>query len=408
MTSELIAGCRFVPSRPTGSQFVCERACGKTRPFPALFGRISSVLQLFTSVKVHFITAEHSTHDYLPWANSQASRSKKYVCITARCVRRDIPRRQLDAGSSCSVTPEPHGEGHNDTETPRRKDGNSQAGGETYGASPGKGADGRVDVDVILQKLAEWRDEAATQREADWTETGQALMVQEKAKGVVRWDSLKPGAATFARPARQGPSLFGTRVTADIFQNAADPIAKLREDGATAAEPQAILVASGVSLSDIEGININSDFYRTLNDTKLFDVPWPSDTVYRSNGKKALYDTMSIPEFVVGYCNIVIASLPVNNDTEVAADHVRYLADVTLDVDGGDWELVRNSHRQVLHLIEQRQLKWEDKNARDIFRGKYLQRAERAAGMGKSLKVQGSSDGGKCNATGSKVWPFSN
>ena len=77
---------------------------------------------------------------------------------------------------------------------------------------------------------------------------------------------------------------------------------------------------------------------------------------------------MSIPEFVVGYCNIVIASLPVNNDTEVAADHVGYLADVMSDVDGDD--------RQVLHQIEQGQLKWEDKNARDMFRGKYLQRAE--------------------------------
>ena len=85
---------------------------------------------------------------------------------------------------------------------------------------------------------------------------------------------------------------------------------------------------------------------------------------------------MSIPEFVVGYCNIVIASLPVNNNTEVAADHVGYLADVMSDVDGGDWELVCNSHHQVLHQIVQGQLKWEDKNARDTSRGKYLQSAE--------------------------------
>ena len=43
---------------------------------------------------------------------------------------------------------------------------------------------------------------------------------------------------------------------------------------------------------------------------------------------------MAIPEFDVGYCNIVIASLLVNNDIEVA--------DVMSDIDGGDWELVRN------------------------------------------------------------------
>ena len=298
----------------------------------------------------------------------------------------------------------------------------NQASSETRGSSLGEQADSGSDADVILRKLAEWRDEAAVQREADRTETRQALMVlaaridtpillsededQERANGSARRDWLKPVGATFARPARRGPSLFGARVTADTLQNAADPIAKLREDGATAAQAQAILGASGISLSDIEGININSGFYRTLNDTKLFDVPWPSDTVYRSNGKKASYDTMSIPDFVVGYFNIVIASLPVNNDTGVAADHVEYLADVMSDIDGGDWELVRNSHRQVLHQIEQGQLKWKDKNARDLFRGNYLQTAERAAGMGKSMKVQGLSDGGVAMPRGQPCGPF--
>ena len=99
-----------------------------------------------------------------------------------------------------------------------------------------------------------------------------------------------------------------------------------------AAQAQAILGASGVSLNDFEGINVNSGFYRTMHDTKLFDVPWPNDSVYRNNGKKAMYDTMSIPEFVVGYCKIVVASHP---DIRVTADHVGYLSDVMLDIEGG-------------------------------------------------------------------------
>ena len=56
--------------------------------------------------------------------------------------------------------------------------------------------------------------------------------------------------------------------------------------------------------------------------------------------------------------------------------------------------------------MEQGQLKWEDKNAGDTFRSKYLQRAERAAGMGKSMKVQGSSDGGVAMPRGQPCGPF--
>ena len=63
----------------------------------------------------------------------------------------------------------------------------------------------------------------------------------------------------------------------DTLQNTADPIAPLREDGATAAQAQLILGTSGVSLPDIEGTNMNSGFYRNANDLKLFEVPWPND-----------------------------------------------------------------------------------------------------------------------------------
>ena len=100
------------------------------------------------------------------------------------------------------MTPEPHAEGHSDAEMPSRGDGTNQAGGETCGSSPGKKADGGADVDVILWKLAEWWDEAATQWEADRTDKRQALMVlaahidapillsedenQEQAKSAVR------------------------------------------------------------------------------------------------------------------------------------------------------------------------------------------------------------------------------
>ena len=100
--------------------------------------------------------------------------------------------------------------------------------------------------------------------------------------------------------------------------------------------------------------------------------------IFRDNGKKTTYDTLSISEFVVGYCGVIVASLPVSDDTHVARDHVDYLSDVMGDIEGGEWDHVRNSHRQVLHQVELGQLVWENTAARDAFRAKTLQRVERA------------------------------
>ena len=162
---------------------------------------------------------------------------------------------------------------------------------------------------------------------------------------------------TFAKPIKQqAASVFNARVSSDVLQNSADPIARLREDGATAAQAQLILNAAGVSLPNMEGTNMGSGFYCNVNDMKLFNVPWPNDFIYHSNGKKATFDTSSIPEFVVGYCHIVVANLPVIKETEVAIDHVGYLSDMMSDIEGGDWDLVRGLHS---HQAEQGQLTWE-------------------------------------------------
>ena len=262
------------------------------------------------------------------------------------------------------------------------------------------------DTYLILAKLAELKDETAAQRQADRAETWKALkamadrldavdLLSEDEQPVRRPPAKKQASSvpnfnqTFAKPVRQhATSLFNAGVSSDTLQNSDDPIARLREDGASAAQAQLILNAAGVSLPEMEGTNMRSGFYRNVNDMKLFDVPWPNDFIYRSNGKKATFDTMSIPEFVVGYCHIVIARLPVMKETEIAIDHVGYLSDMMSDVEGGDWDLVRGSHRQVLHQAEQGQLIWENAAARDAFRAKTLQRSERAASSGKGSKPQ--------------------
>ena len=113
----------------------------------------------------------------------------------------------------------------------------------------------------------------------------------------------------FAKPMRRART-FAMRVTQEIVQSASDPIARLRDDGVMASQARAIIHNAGAASEEHEGINLRSGFYRTLNDTKLYEVPWPNDYVYRNNGKKASYDTMTVSEFVIGYC------LPVMEETE--------------------------------------------------------------------------------------------
>ena len=146
---------------------------------------------------------------------------------------------------------------------------------------------------------------------------------------------------------------FAKRIVTDVTWAATDPIGGLREDGFAAAQARAIIGATGLQIPDIEGTNLCSGYFRTLSDTKLYDVPWPNDYIYRNNGKKASFDTLSCPEFIQGYCNVILANLPVINETVIAIDHIDYLSEMMSDTAGRDWEIVRNSHKQVLHMAEQ-------------------------------------------------------
>ena len=148
---------------------------------------------------------------------------------------------------------------------------------------------------------------------------------------------------------------------------------------------------SGLSLPDIEGTDLSSGYYRTLNDSKLFSVPWPNDHVYRRNGKKASFDTLSVPEFVAGYCSIILSFLPIMKETHAAIDHSDYLIDTMYDTKGGEWDLVRISHSQILHMFEEGKLRCENVSARDAQRNKLVQRAEWAEALRRGYRQQGGS-----------------
>ena len=149
-----------------------------------------------------------------------------------------------------------------------------------------------------------------------------------------------------------------------MVQNALDPIARLKGDRISSAQAQLIMSAVVGQDTEAETSNIESGYYNTLNDIKKYHVPWPNDTIYRSNGKKALYDSLS---FSVG------------TETAQAFDHISYLIDLMSDVDSAGWDIVLSSHRQILHMAETGQMRWENAEARNVARSKQVTRAEKAA-----------------------------
>ena len=75
----------------------------------------------------------------------------------------------------------------------------------------------------------------------------------------------------------------------------------------TAAQAQAVMDTVGLQTDDgFKGLSTRSGYYRTMSDIKKFELPWPSIYVYKNNGKKASYDSLSLPEFLIGYLCIIV------------------------------------------------------------------------------------------------------
>ena len=154
----------------------------------------------------------------------------------------------------------------------------------------------------------------------------------------------------------------------------ADPLSKLKGDKTSQAQAQLLLSSKGARVTSDEDGEIRSGYYHTLA------------------------DTMILQEFIQGYLHIIASSLPINNSTRAAFDHIAYLCDNLTDSMHTDWDLVLNSHRQVLHMIEQGQLVWEHTEARNSQREKQLARADKARSSGRSLPGGGQRAGGNRNS----------
>ena len=97
---------------------------------------------------------------------------------------------------------------------------------------------------------------------------------------------------------------------------------------------------------------------RTTNDLVLRRVPWPHHGVYKGQAPKpAMFDTLSIPEFVSGYLGH--ATKP-NLPSATQAAMLSHLRELMHDASAYPWEGVRNYHGILLGMMEQNELTWAD------------------------------------------------
>ena len=84
-----------------------------------------------------------------------------------------------------------------------------------------------------------------------------------------------------------------------------------------------------------------------------------------------IYD-LTVEQFVQGYIEIVLPMIPQGPATQIARDHICYLQHMMRDTSSAPWHLFRSTHKQILLMVEHKQLKWENAAARDAIRAAQL------------------------------------
>ena len=152
------------------------------------------------------------------------------------------------------------------------------------------------------------------------------------------------------------------------LQQMSNPAAALRAD--TNSAQQAHLILRGAGMTDqaaTEGLS------RKPTDNPPLTAQWPHKKVWLAKtGHWAEYDHLTVEQFVQGYLEIVLPMIPQGPATQIARDHICYLQQMMRDTSSAPWHLVRSTHKQILLMVEHKQLKWENAAARDTIRAAQL------------------------------------
>ena len=148
------------------------------------------------------------------------------------------------------------------------------------------------------------------------------------------------------------------------------------------ADPK-LLILRGVGLADPA---TTGGLHQKVSDNPPLTAQWPHKKVWlATNGHWAYYDDLSVEQFVQGYLEIILPTIPIEPATAVARDHLLYLQTMMRDTASSPWHLVRSTHKQILLMVEHKQLKWEDTTNRNSIRTAQLLLAKEEALQDKFL-----------------------
>ena len=100
---------------------------------------------------------------------------------------------------------------------------------------------------------------------------------------------------------------------------------------------------------------------RTTEDFVVKEVPWPHYGVYKGVARKpADYDSLTIPEFVFGYVDLLRRKSLDSKTRQIMLGH---LQDLMEDAISYPWASVRNFHGVLLGEMERDHLSWDDGDA---------------------------------------------
>ena len=150
-----------------------------------------------------------------------------------------------------------------------------------------------------------------------------------------------------------------------LLQQMSDPAAALRADAHSA--QQAHLILRGAGMTDPAS---TGGLSQKPTDNPPLTAQWPHKKVWLAKtGHWAEYDYLTVEQFVH---RDLLPTIPQGPATQIARDYICYLQNMMRDTSSAPWHLVRSTHKQILLMVEQKQLKWENASTRDAIRAAQL------------------------------------
>ena len=224
----------------------------------------------------------------------------------------------------------------------------------------------KQNLELFTQSMARFSQQLATSRQPRDVTEHPVLMVPSTSAlrppsihSTVRSEALPLGTVGPGDPSRVTLPVGPARpdhINPQALARSDDQVKTLRRHRPSANNATAIL--KELALLEADGKSRKGGANKN-NNTQV-EADWPDLYVYRIQGNKPTYDSLTMPEFVAGYLSIIEEATTVCQLNVATLKHISYLRQLMEDCFLADWHMVRAAHKHVLNGIEHKRFAWED------------------------------------------------